>query len=116
MFESIVTIGDKLHVLTRPLFEGDLSGHFVGAVVGNTGSLCELEGFAIAYDAGRREWLRQEEVRRRIVSLADAGHVVTRLPRDIEIDDLHYDRVNGELLLTDGKEFELNLGEPRPTK
>lgn len=114
MFESVVTIGDKLHVLTRPLFEGDVSGHFVGAVVGNTGSLCELDGYAMMFDAGRREWVRQEGRRRRIFSLAEAGHVVTRLPREAEVEDLHYDRVDGELLLTDGKEFELNLTELGP--
>ncbi|HSM08102.1 MAG TPA: hypothetical protein VLA33_03700 [Gemmatimonadota bacterium] len=114
MFESVVTIGDKLHVFTRSLFEGDVSGHFVGAVVGNTGSLCEVEGHAMMFDAGRREWVRQEGIRRRIFSLAEAGHVVTRLPRDVEVDDLYYDRVDGELLLTDGKEFELNLSELGP--
>ena len=116
MFESIVTIGDKLHVYTRSLFEGDLSSHFVGAVVGNTGSLCELEGHAMTFDAGRREWTRQDGVRRRIFSLAEAGLVVTRLPRDVEVDLLYYDRVDGELLLTDGKEFELNLSELGPRK
>ncbi len=114
MFESVVTIGDKLHVFTRSLFEGDVSGHFVGAVVGNTGSLCELEGHAMMFDAGRRDWIRQEGSRRRIFSLAEAGHVVTRLPRDVEVDELYYDRVDGELLLTDGKEFELNLSELGP--
>lgn len=111
MFESIVTIGDKLHVVTRRLFEGDVSSHFMGAVVGNTGSLCELEGYAVVFDAGRREWIRRPDVRKRVYSLAEAGHVVTRLPRSIDIEDLHYERRDGELLLTDGMEFELNLSE-----
>ena len=116
MFESIVVPGDKLHVVTRRLFDGDVSSHFVGAVVGNTDSLCELEGYAMVFDAGRREWVRRPELRKRILSLAEAGHVVTRLPRDVAVDDLYYERADGELLLTDGKEFELSLSELGPLK
>jgi len=111
MFESIVTIGDKLHVITRRQFEGDLRRHFMGAVIGNTGSLVELEGLAMIYNEGSGEWIRQPETRRRIFSLAEAGHVVNRMPRSVEIDQLMYERIDGELLVTDGKEFELNINE-----
>lgn len=114
MFESIVTIGDKLHVATRPGFEGDARRHFMGTVVGNTGSLCELEGYAVFRHAGRAEWIRDPEPRKRIFSLAEAGHVVNRVPRSVAIDELHFDHVDGELVLTDGKKFELSLREFDP--
>lgn len=111
MFESVVTIGDKLHVITRRLFENDMARHFMGEVVGNTGSLCELEGYVMVFVPGQGEWVRRPERRRRIFSLAEAGHIVNRLPRSVEIDGLLYERIDGELLVTDGKEFELNIDE-----
>jgi hypothetical protein len=114
MFESVVTIGDKLHVITRRQFEGDVRRHFIGEVIGNTGSLVELEGIAMVFSEGSNEWTRQPETRKRIFSLAEAGHVVNRVPRDVEIDMLMYERIDGELLVTDGKEFELNINEFGP--
>ena len=114
MFESVVTIGDKLHVITRRLFEDDVRRHFMGEVIGNTGSLCELQGYVIIYDTGRAEWVRQPELRKRIFSLADAGHIVNRIPRSVEVDNLHYEVIDGELLLTDDREFELNINEFGP--
>ena len=114
MFESIVTIGDKLHVITRRQFEGDVRRHFMGEVIGNTGSLVELEGVTMVCDDGRGDWTRRSETRKRIFSLAEAGHVVNRIPRSVEIDMLMYERIEGELLVTDGKEFELNINEFGP--
>jgi hypothetical protein len=114
MFESVVTIGDKLHVITRRLFDGDLRRHFMGEVVGNTGSLVELEGYVVVFDEGSGEWVRLPETRRRVFSLAEAGHVVNRVPRGVEIDKLMYERIDGELLVTDGREFELNINEFGP--
>ena len=111
MFESVVTIGDKLHVVTRRRFEGDVRRHFVGEVVGNTGSLCELKGYAMVRDDAAGEWIRRPERRHRILSLAEAGHVVNRIPREVDVEDLHYEHVDGELMVTDGKQFELNLDE-----
>lgn len=111
MFEAVATIGDKLHVITRRLFENDVPRHFVGEVVGNTGELCELKGYAMVFDPDRGEWIRRPELRHRILSLAEAGHIVNRVPRSVEIDDLLYERIDGELLVTDGKDFELNIDE-----
>lgn len=114
MFESVVTIGDKLHVITRRQFDGDVRRHFMGEVIGNTGSLVELEGVVMVFNEGSNEWIRQPETRRRIFSLGEAGHVVNRIPREAEIDQLMYERIDGELLVTDGKEFELNINEFGP--
>ena len=114
MFESVVTVGDKLHVITRRLFEGDLRRHFMGTVVGNTGEICELEGHVVLFHAARNEWVRRPDTRRRILSLSDGGHVVNRIPRSVEIGDLEYRMVEGELVVTDGDTFELNIDEFGP--
>lgn len=109
MFESIVTIGDKLHVATRPGFAGDARRHFMGEVVGNTGSLCELDGRAVVRESDGGAWNRLPERRRRILSLADANHVVHRIPRDVDLDALTYEPSGDGIVITDGKEFGLTL-------
>lgn len=114
MFESVVTVGDKLHVITRRAFDGDVRRHFVGEVMGNSDTLCELEGYAILFDAGRNEWIRLPELRRRILSLSEAAHIVNRVPRAVVIADLDYRIIDGELVVTDGAEFELNINEFGP--
>lgn len=98
-------------MITRRQFEGDLRRHFLDEVIGNTGSLVELEEIAMVHDDGRGERIRRSETRMRIFPLAEAGHVVNRIPRSVVIDQLMHERIYGELLATDGKEFELNIDE-----
>jgi hypothetical protein len=62
----ILSIGDKIHVIHRQLFDGDARRHLVGSVEARQASLARVKGclFAISVRIskqllGRRTWNRR---------------------------------------------------------
>jgi hypothetical protein len=116
MSDRVVQSGDKLHIITRRLFEGDLRRHFVGEVVGASDDLVELRGYTFVFNPGTNEYQKRPELRKRILSLADSGHIVNRIPRDASIDSLEYRTVDHRLVVTDKKGFSLDIHEFGPSR
>ena len=116
MSDRVVQSGDKLHIITRRLFEADVRRHFVGEVVGASGDLVELRGYTFVFNPGANEYHRRPELRKRVLSLADSGQIVNRIPRDVSIDSLEYRTVDNRLVVTDRKEFSLDIHEFGPSR
>lgn len=111
----IVSPGEKLHVISRPLFESDVRRHFVGEVVAASDFAARVQGYVFVYEPGRRQFARRPELRTRIVGFADSLSIIKVLPADVEIDRLAY-RLgpDGMLRLTDGRQFETDIHEFLP--
>lgn len=60
---AIVTPGEKLHVISRQLFERDVRRHFVGEVMAVADSLVRLQGYVFVYEPARGQYLRRPEFR-----------------------------------------------------
>ncbi len=107
-----ITAGEKLHMITRRLFEGDLRRHFAGVVEEVTGTMIRARGYVFVFDEGTNEFVRRNDERRRLFSASDAGLVINILPLETEVEDLRY-KMNEESnrVLTDGKTFSLNINE-----
>lgn len=104
--------GDKLFVITRRLFEGDLRRHFVGEVQETTERAVRVQGYMFVYDDANNVYVRREGERTRIFSLVDAGLVINVLPRDVALKDIQYrDDEENHLVLTDEKSFKLDINE-----
>jgi hypothetical protein len=116
MSTDAVVLGDKVHIITRRLFPEDLRRHFVGEVVGRTDDLFRLQGYAFVFNPGTGEYRRRQDLRNRIVSFSDAGHIVTKLPRDMNVDALEYKAVDGRLVVTDSRGFSLDINEFGPSR
>ena len=111
MSESVVSVGDKLHVITRRLFPDDVRRHFAGAVSGVSGNLFELQGYSFVFNSATNEYRRRPEVRTRILALGDAGYIVNKLPAETDIASLEYRVVNQRLVVTDLRDFSLDINE-----
>ena len=114
MSDHIVVPGDKLHIITRRRFREDLRSHFAGEVISAQGAFCEIEGHAFVLHTGVNEFRRRPGVRTRFLSLADAGHIVNRIPRDVDLSSLQYRIVDKRLVVTDDGEFALDINEFGP--
>lgn len=110
----VVGLGDKLHIITRRLFHEDLRRHFVGEVVGASGGLYELRGFAFILNPGTGEYRRREVARNRVFSLSDSGHIASKLPRDTRIEKVEYKTVENRLVVTDNASFQMDINEFGP--
>jgi hypothetical protein len=116
MSDRVVATGDKLHIVTRRLFPDDVRRHFAGEVVGASGELVELRGFTFVFNSGTNEYRRRPEVRSRILSLADAGHIVNRIPSEVVVTSLEYLTVDNRLVVSDKEGFSLDINEFGPSR
>lgn len=108
---SAVSAGEKVHVITRRLFDGDLQRHFVGECTKVTDNAIRVEGYAFIYDPTKSGYERRPEKRTRVFSLSDGNLIIVILPPDVAIDSLKYARANDRLVLTDGKSILLDINE-----
>ena len=116
MSDCILKPGDKLHIVTRRVFPDDIRRHFAGEVVGASGDLVELRGFTFVFHPGTSEYHKRPEVRSRILSPADSGHIVNRIPPEVAIASLEYRVVEDRLVVTDMGGFSLDINEFGPSR
>ncbi len=108
----IVSPGEKVYVIFRRLFETEIRRHFVGEIMEVTGSTVRLEGNAIIFDSTKNQYSRKPELRTTIVDLAESGYIVNFIPSKVNIRDLQYIlNQNKRLVVTDGKDFSLDINE-----
>ncbi len=111
MTQGAIAVGDRIHIITRRLFAEDLRRHFAGEVTAIAGDLAEVRGYAFVFNAGTNEYRKRPELRTRLFSLGHAGYIVTKMPRDVSLEDLQYRTVDKRLVVTDGREFTLDINE-----
>ena len=103
---------EKVHVVTRRNFDGDLRRHFAGRVIHASETTARIEGYVFVYDPNSSSFVRRTNKRTRLVSLTDASNVINVLPRLVNLDQLAY-RTNeqGRLVVSDGLSFEMDINE-----
>lgn len=107
-----VRSGDRLHVITRRGFDGDIRRHFVGEVLEFEDGIARVRGYTFLYDQFRNEFVRRPETRTRILGLGDSGHVINLLPDEVEIESLRYTHSEDRrLIVSDGRGFMLDINE-----
>ena len=111
MSEPAIKVGDKVHIITRRLFENDVRRHFAGEVTRISGDLQEIQGYAFVFEPGMNEYKKRPELRTRIFSLGMDGLIVTKIPASVAIESLMYREVERRLVVTDGGSFALDINE-----
>jgi hypothetical protein len=104
--------GEKMHVITRRYFEGDIRRHFAGQVVAASESTARVRGFTFVFYPGPNEYVRRPEPRERIIALSDAGNIINIIPENVNLEDLVYLMAErNRLVVTDRKSFSLDINE-----
>ena len=108
----IVSENEKVLIMTRRRFDGDLLRHFVGLVEESAGGLIRATGYAFNFDRATGEFVRRTDMRTRLFGIGDAGLIINVLPATVERDNLRYQTdQKGVRNLTDGQGFEMNISE-----
>jgi hypothetical protein len=108
---QVIELGDKLHIITRRLFHDDIRRHFAGEVTNRSSELYELQGYTFGFNSSSNQYSKRPELRTRIYSLGEAGYIVNKLPREIDIASLKYQVVEKRLVVTDLAGFSLDINE-----
>ena len=105
----ILNTGEYVHIIHRQFFQSDAQRHFVGTVEGHEGNLIRVKGYLFAMDSSRKQFVRREQLRTRIVALSDAV-IVNVLPSHVKMDQITYThRPNGDVHVTDGTDWNLDI-------
>lgn len=108
---GVVDSGDRVLIVTRRLFPGDAQRHFVGIVDRATHIAILVHGYAFVRELSEGEFERRKEQRSRVFPL-DNHIIIFVLPDDVEIERVRYERRQGkQLVVTDGKEFRIDISE-----
>ena len=109
---KLIGTGEKVYVITRRTFEGNLRRQFVGVVQAVTDFAMRVQGYAFVFDDVTKQFVRREDLRTRIFSLLDAGLVIHILPEETRLDDVQFiwDE-NNRRMITDRKNFSMNVSE-----
>ena len=111
MPDSILAVGDKLHIMTRRLFADDVHPHFACEIIAVDGPLFRAQGFPFVFDSGTNSYLKHPDLRTRLFSLSDAGHIINVIPQEVDLNSLQYRIVAGQLTITDSRGFSLEINE-----
>jgi hypothetical protein len=111
MASPIIEPGEKVLIIARRLFEGDLRRHFAGRVISLAGELVRVEGYAFVYNPWKNGYEKRSGVRTRIFSISDAGNIINVLPKEINLETLHYEFINDNMIVTDNAGFSMDVNE-----
>lgn len=104
--------GEKVHVVTRRRFEGDLRRHFVGEVQAATESTARIDGYVFIFDAFSNKFVKGSERGVRIFGLVDSGNIISIIPQSVNVEKVSYQiHLDNRLVLTDGESFQLDINE-----
>jgi len=107
----ILEEGDRVHLIERRLFTGDVRRHFAGVVEAIAIGGFRVRGHLFVYDGGPGAFIKQAEPRTRIIAF-DNRVIVNLLPREVDVGALQYEHDgDGVLRVTDGRGFRLELNE-----
>jgi hypothetical protein len=108
----LLKIGEKVHIMNRRAFVGDLRRHFVGEITDVSDTAIRVKGYSFIFDEGDGEYHRKPELRIRIFSLIDGRTIINVIPPLTEIEKVIY-RLSEEdnLVATDGEHFRLDINE-----
>jgi hypothetical protein len=108
----VINKGEKIHVITRRRFEGDLRRHFAGEVLETHGTTVRAEGYVFVFVSLKNSFIRRAEKRIRIFDLSDSGYIVNILPMQVRIENLVYQQSSQKhLVLSDNKTFNMEINE-----
>jgi hypothetical protein len=107
---AIISTGEKVHVIHRQFFQGDVRRHFVGTVEACDGSLVRLKGYLFAADTKLNKFVKQGILRTRIISLASESLLINVLPKEVNVERITYNYTSGgQVTVTDGGDWHLDI-------
>jgi len=107
----ILEPGNKLLAAHRRLFENDEPRFFVGEVVAFDAGFAKVKGYSFVRDVMGGTFIRKDDLRTKLLSIASGAFLMYQLPDDVDIDCVGFESHDAELILTDGKTLKMNMAE-----
>ncbi len=102
---------EKVFIVERKYFNEDVRRFFCGEVIACSENLLRAKGYVWFMSHRLNQFVKKPELRERIFCLNNRL-VINVMPRDLDLGLVHYsfDQKRGHLI-TDGKDYSLNIDE-----
>jgi len=108
---DVVRAGEVVHVIERRVFAEDVRRHFVGVVEARSKRTLRVKGYLFVYDSSSGSFMRKPELRARLIPL-DNRVIINILSHGTAAGTISYiTGADGNLQLTDGADFGLDISE-----
>jgi hypothetical protein len=111
MKNTILSAGEKVHIIHRRDLEKEPHRHFIGTVDVYEGGIARVTGHLFTVDPIRFEFFRRPERRTRLVSLLSGDVLVNIIPSMVDLERITYQQEAKALRVTDGSNWHLDLSE-----
>jgi hypothetical protein len=107
----ILEQGDSILVAHRRLYDRDEARFFIGRVDAYEAGVVKVTGHSYVRDSMGGRVLEKADKRTKILSLSSGTLIVYQLPDNVGLEALKFVSADGQLVLTDGKGFTMNVTE-----
>ncbi len=107
----LINTGATLLIVHRRLFEKDEQHYFVGRVDSYENGIVKATGHTFVRDLVRGKLIEKSGERTTFLSLSSGTLLVYEIPNSVSLEQLRFIANDGNLSLTDGQRFSLNLAE-----
>jgi hypothetical protein len=109
---NLLSPGEKIHVIHRRHFEKDARRHFVGEVECYETGLARAIGYVfVVDDLNKHMFVKRPERRTKLIAIGSGAVIVNVIPRDVDLERLHFELKERALYITDGKSWQMDVRE-----
>lgn len=99
---------EKVHIVEHQVQEGDVRIHYLGAVDRCGDRAVRIHGYVFVFDKSASRYVREAEQRTVLIPFDDR-YLINILPENADLDNAHYTNTDAGLVVTDDKNFTLNI-------
>jgi hypothetical protein len=109
---TILSPGDKIHVMHRRRFEKDVRRHFVGEVESYEQGVARASGYVFVIDdLNKHLFVKRPDRRTKLVPIVSGDVIVNVLPETVDLERVAYELKDRSLVVTDGSAWSMDVKE-----
>jgi hypothetical protein len=109
---TILSPGEKIHVMHRRRFEKDVRRHFVGEVERYEQGVARASGYVFVIDdLNKHLFVKRPDRRTKLVPLMSGDVIVNVIPQTVDLERVAYELKDRSLVVTDGGAWAMDVKE-----
>ena len=109
---TILSPGEKIHVMHRRRFEKDVRRHFVGEVESYEQGVARALGYVFVIDdLSKHLFVKRPDRRTKLIPIGSGDVIVNVIPETVEVESVAYELQDRSLVVTDGSAWSMDVKE-----
>jgi hypothetical protein len=109
---TLLSPGEKIHVMHRRRFEKDVRRHFVGEVESYEQGIARASGYVFVIDdLSKHLFVKRPDRRTKLVPISTGDVIVNIIPETVDIELVHYELYERSLRVTDDSDWSMDVKE-----